>query len=484
MEMLLQKPRPAHHSPLHSRNASNLDLQLLPEGCDYSPYCLNRNGNKAQEQYQHGADIEGAITSSNSSHLHIQGPHIDAKMTAAKNDSTESWLKAGIIGTSIDGTAASLSSYSSIYSSSERHLQRPGSVAKSETSGRSSLVSKSQESAQSISSSVGVTSLSNDSIFSQRLAQQQRQKSKNKADLKSKSPNQSISSFTFRRIKDKEHNPFKWLCRRSDSNIRHLNRVMPEQQEAVLGQQPYMSKQVGKEKYHEADPAKKSQRQNQTLPRGYGSDLLDKMSKLEEKIDTLIVSHIPAGKEVENHPYIEGENIKEKRQNTAQPHDDEEKDDQLQHRETLTAEIDRLIKSNNKLSSCIEALGSSGIIELIEMLSFSIEQLNSELVSLRKQQQEQNNNTTRETSHDDSNLQQQQRIKALEIQANTIQRLGILLERSEEQIKHEKRTTSRYIETISRLEKMVQVLEVEWRKVVLLIDNSEVDNNRVRGASN
>jgi hypothetical protein len=274
--------------------------------------------------------------------------------------------------------------------------------------------------------------------------------------------------------------------------MRNSNQTKSEQQQD-LGQQPRTAKQR-QEEYYEV---------KQTIPQEFGPDLLDKMEKLEEKLDTLIVSHFSTsrstgspgssiacpttfepkdntecrqiqGKEIDAYSHIEATNMKEKGQKPAQnSHDDQDKVNQKQYWEVLAAEIDRLIKSNNKLSACIDALGTSGLIELIDILSSSIERLNSELASLRRQQQQ--SNTLREEavpkSNDDN---QEQQSKALEIQANTIQRLGVLLGRREEQLKHEKRATKGYNETISGLERMVRVLEVEWQSVMPLVYSSGV----------
>lgn len=290
----------------------------------------------------------------------------------------------------------------------------------------------------------------------------------------------------------------RWLCRRSEFNARHSNDITPEQQQADLGQNirvPEKSKDD-----HGVTSKEGHQKSEQPIHHELGPHLIDRMEKLEEKIDILVVSHFHTSRstgstgssiacqamfdpedKIDQRRNIQGAGVDACSQTDSsypQMHhimEDEDHAEQILQQKSLTAEIDRLIKFNNKLSSCVNALGSSGLIELIEMLGSSIERLHSELVSMRQQQQQQQQqNITNSEKSDNDNIFPYQRQQP-ELQAKaTIQRLGMLLVRREEQLKQERMTTETCYETIGALEEKIQLLELEWRRVMPLISNSEV----------
>lgn len=262
-----------------------------------------------------------------------------------------------------------------------------------------------------------------------------------------------------------------------------------------------------KSKPQDTDPKSHSQllihnhdRQSQAAGYSIGPDLTDRIEKLEDKIDAFIVSHFSASKLTSNtgstvrnqqtpggkgvdacsqtDAYLYENYTEGKRQRSFRLYnEDQNVAEQMQAWMILAAEIDRLVKSNNKICSCIDALGSSGLIDLIEILGNSVGQLHSEIASLRKQQSMAVDSRDNLHIYDDNDSKNnfQQRRKQLEIPANAIQRLLVLLGRREEQLQQEKKATERSNRKIDALEEMIKVLEVEWQKIMPLVSkcNSE-----------
>lgn len=137
----------------------------------------------------------------------------------------------------------------------------------------------------------------------------------------------------------------------------------------------------------------------------------------------------------------------------------------------LTAEVCHLAKSNNKLSSCIDALGSSGLIDLLECLSLSLEQLHSAVSSLghqQKQQQDLISEHISRISRQDSEKHEDRMQKDIELlqqqiesQSEIIQRLAFVLGKREEQLKLERNVSQRCLKDIDALSEMISALEVE-----------------------
>ncbi|EED16946.1 hypothetical protein TSTA_020050 [Talaromyces stipitatus ATCC 10500] len=356
--------------------------------------------------------------------------------------------------------ANSLSSSSSVYSASEEPNNSTECTVKiatdSETSARSSsIVSRNQESVRSIASSVGVTSVS--SHYSQKCNQEEeQQKQKRKSDeLK-----HTLSFSSLRKIKSLEKIPFKmesalmafrWLCRKSDELIQRGDIETDDHQIQKL----------------------------QEITPDLGAIIVQRMERLEEKIDILFSTTSKSTRSTIDESSSTYQSILDPDADTPveQPLYKTYNQTPLQaqkkeHTETiqqtefkiLTAEINHLIKSNNNLSSCIDALGSSGLIDLLEMLSCSLERLHSAINSLRERQQQQQNLDSINNEEGDNQLR---------LQIDIIQSLGFLLGQREEQLRHERKLNQSYRENIEGLEGMISALEVEWKKVSPFISNSE-----------
>lgn len=205
--------------------SQNPGQHSFSESHSVSSYCLSSEHTHTQSSTSSTPDLSPAsrsgsttqpITNLNALQLdlpdfHMQEPFMDKKASIISNDNDEnSWYKAGAIRASINkAITESVSSASSVYSSSEKAAKRAYAVPKIEASGRSSssIISHSQESERSASSSVGFTSVSNNSSLSQEHVQQHRGQN-NRLGLSNAflyNPDPYKSS----RIKEKERNPLK-----------------------------------------------------------------------------------------------------------------------------------------------------------------------------------------------------------------------------------------------------------------------------------
>ncbi|KAL3705436.1 hypothetical protein TMatcc_009108 [Talaromyces marneffei ATCC 18224] len=353
------------------------------------------------------------------------------------------------------------SSSSSVYSSSEPNNKRQYTMTttNSETSARSSIISQSQESAKSTVSSVGVTSVSEDSQYSQKSAQQQRQ---HKQKRRGEGLKQALSLSSLQMRDSFERNPFKWLCRRSDASIQLSTSQLKVDQ--VLELEDQFDGLVQRKDVKMQPP--------QVTPTELGPMIVQRMERLEEKIDIFFSGlSTPASRSMRNTADATGLNPDGKKpsHNTyahSQRNDfPNTKTDINNHLKILTAEINHLTKSNNNLSSCIDALGSSGLIDLLEMLSCSLERLYAAINSLRDEQEQQQDAASKK-----ENSEQQ-----LESQIEIIQRLGFLLGQREEQLKHERKLNQSYRKNIEGLEEMIHVLEEEWERALPLMVRSDVE---------
>ncbi|RAO69240.1 uncharacterized protein BHQ10_005252 [Talaromyces amestolkiae] len=310
----------------------------------------------------------------------------------------------------------------------------------SDTSAPSSIVLQSMESAKSIDSSVGVTSMSEGSHYSQISVQKQKRGFK-----------QAWSFSSLRKKENGEKNPFKWLCRRSDASIRHSTSELKLEQQGKLEEE-------------QSHGLKRQTLPPQTIPFNLGPVIVQRMERLEEKIDIISSGLFFASRNTTNSTNLKTGNLMpdETPQNTYPP--PQTNLDMKNHLKILTAEITHLTKSNNNLSSCIDALGSSGLIDLLEILSCSLERLHAAVTSLREEQKQ---------------CQQQQAINPnrrhetqLDLQMELIQRLGFLLGQREEQLKHERKLNQSYRRSIEGLEEMIRALEEEWERAMPVMAQS------------
>lgn len=282
------------------------------------------------------------------------------------------------------------------------------------------------------------------------------------------------------------HSMHRWLCRRSDASIRQTCQNKANPQQADLEKQSRVP--------YPKEAEKKSRKGQQTRRQELGPELIERLEKLEEKIDAFIVCQFSTPRSIlsigddtldvqatcgaegrtEGRSQMPSEEVGTHSQKELLVKSQDEKDQgSRQHVHQcvpVAAEIDSLIKSNKKLSATIDALGSSGLIDLIEMLSYSIERLQSEIASLHQQNDIICSEKTPRTSHEDSNGKQ------LGLQVHVTQRLATLLGRRDEELKQEKKATEKYKETIEGLEEMIKVLGLEWERAVPLITHSERTN--------
>ena len=216
--------------------------------------------------------------------------------------------------------------------------------------------------------------------------------------------------------------------------------------------------------------------QSQVVPCELGLVIVQRMERLEEKIDIIFSGLSSATKSTTNSTNLEpGDNITEKTPHATYVHPQRNKptdtdSDMTKHLKILTAEINHLTKSNNNLSYCIDALGSSGLIDLLEMLSCSLEQLHAVITSLRDEQKQRQQEQNIIPDQENRELQEKQ----LESQMDIIQRLGFLLGQREEQLKHERRLNQSYRKNIEGLDGMIRVLEEEWERAMPVMARSDI----------
>ncbi|PCG90942.1 Hypothetical protein PENO1_096550 [Penicillium occitanis (nom. inval.)] len=344
------------------------------------------------------------------------------------------------------------SSSSSAYSSSAETTNNPKrqytmTTTNSEMSARSSIVSQSQESAKSMNSSVGVTS-----------------------KRRSEGIKQVLSFSSLRKRESVDKNPFKWLCRRSDAGIRHSTSQLKLEQQMESEDH---SGGLGPGKDVETQ-----QQQPQVLSPDLGPVIVQRMDRLEEKIDIFFSGLSSASRSTTNSTDLEPGDPITIKETPQTPYINPQTDNDIKsHLKILTAEIAHLTKSNNNLSSCIDALGSSGLIDLLEMLSCSLENLHAIINSLREEQK-QRQQQLQTIINPDQELQDKQ----LESQMDLIQRLGFLLGQREEQLRHERRLNQTYRRNIEGLEEMIRSLEEEWERAMPVMARSDVHVERVGDA--
>lgn len=246
----------------------------------------------------------------------------------------------------------------------------------------------------------------------------------------------------------------RWLCRRSDASIRHSTSELKLEQQVKL----------------EKEQSYEFERQNlppHLIPFNLGPVIIKRMERLEEKID-IIFSGLSVSRSTTNSTNLEPGDLIREETTINVHHHPQTKQDMKNHLNILTAEITHLTKSNNNLSSCIDALGSSGLIDLLEILSCSLERLHTAVNSLREEQKQCQQQQTINPNH----LYETQ----LDSQMELIQRLGFLLGQREEQLKHERRLNQSYRRSTERLEEMIRTLEEEWERVMLVMVRSNYVN--------
>lgn len=254
---------------------------------------------------------------------------------------------------------------------------------------------------------------------------------------------------------------YRWLCRRSDASIRLSTSQLKLEQQMGLEEQ---SRKFERNDIQTQPP--------KMIPSDLGPVIVQRMDRLEEKIDIFFSGLSSASKSTRHYtiPDQDG-NITIDYEPSQNPYthsqQTESSDSETKtHLKILTAEIAHLTKSNNNLSSCIDALGSSGLIDLLEMLSCSLERLHGAITSLREEQKQ---SQQRNIIPDQENTEKQ-----LESQMDLIERLGFLLGQREEQLKHERRLNQSYRRNIEGLEEMIRVLEEEWERAIPVMARSDV----------
>lgn len=251
---------------------------------------------------------------------------------------------------------------------------------------------------------------------------------------------------------------YRWLCRRSDASIRHsTSQLKLEQQMEVEEQSPGFERND-----IPTQPPNK-------IPSDLGPVIVQRMERLEEKIDIFFSGMSSASSKSTRSTTDDSDDkiIEEPAQTPYLTHPQTDNDIKT-HLKILTAEITHLTKSNNNLSSCIDALGSSGLIDLLEMLSCSLERLHAAVTSLREEQKQ------RQQQQTIINPDQQNTEKQLESQMDLIQRLGFLLGQREEQLRHERTLNQTYRRNIEGLEEMIRSLEEEWERAMPVMARSDV----------
>lgn len=244
---------------------------------------------------------------------------------------------------------------------------------------------------------------------------------------------------------------YRWLCGRSDASIRHSTSELRFEQHLKLEE----------EQSHEFERHDVHTQPLKTIPSDLGPVIVQRMERLEEKIDIFFSGLSSASRSTTNSTHLEPDDpILEETPQNPYPHPQRDPDIKNQLK-VLTAEITHLTKSNKNLSSCIDALGSSGLIDLLEMLSCSLERLHAAVTSLRKEQ-------IRRQQTINSNHHETQ----LESQLELIQRLGFLLGQREEQLKHERRLNQNYRRNIEGLGEMICALEEEWKRAMPVMAQS------------
>lgn len=251
---------------------------------------------------------------------------------------------------------------------------------------------------------------------------------------------------------------YRWLCRRSDASIRQSTSQLKLDQQIELEDQ---SREFVQRNYTQTPP-------------DLGLVIVQRMERLEEKIDTFIFSGLSKSTRNTTHD-PDGKIIEELSQTTyTHPQRNQSTDTDTKNQlKILTAEINHLTKSNHKLSSCIDALASSGLIDLLEMLSCSLERLHAAINSLRDEQKQRQQQQTLVVSEQEHRKELQE--KQLESQIDIIQRLGFLLGQREEQLKHERKLNQSYRKNIEGLEEMIRVLEEEWERAMPLMARSDME---------
>lgn len=251
---------------------------------------------------------------------------------------------------------------------------------------------------------------------------------------------------------------YRWLCRRSDASIR------PSTSQLKFEQQMEVEEQCSRFEINDipTQPPNK-------IPSDLGPVIVQRMERLEEKIDIFFSGMSSASSKSTRSTTddLDDRIIEEPAQTSYLTHPQTDSDIK-NHLKILTAEIVHLTKSNNNLSSCIDALGSSGLIDLLEMLSCSLERLYAAVTSLREEQKQRQQQL--QTINPDEELQEKQ----LESQMDLIQRLGFLLGQREEQLKHERRLNQSYRKNIEGLEEMIRSLEEEWERAMPVMARSDV----------
>ena len=253
---------------------------------------------------------------------------------------------------------------------------------------------------------------------------------------------------------------YRWLCRRSDVSTRHSTSQLKLEQR--------MESEDHSSRLSPRRDVESQQQQPQVISPDLGLIIVQRMDRLEEKIDIFFSGLSSASRSTPDYtiPDQDGNTIEHEPTYTHPQTDNDIKS----HLKILTAEIAHLTKSNNNLSSCIDALGSSGLIDLLEMLSCSLERLHATVTSLREEQKQQQNII---------NSGQENTEKQLESQMDLIQRLGFLLGQREEQLRHERRLNQTYRRNIEGLEGMIRSLEEEWKRAMPVMARSDVHVERV-----
>lgn len=225
---------------------------------------------------------------------------------------------------------------------------------------------------------------------------------------------------------------YRWLSRKTDASTRHPTSQLKREQQIELE-----GHSVVFEKHN-------FQKQPPTMvPFDLQPVIVQKIERLEEILSTFFSGLSSATPNSTRTPTSESDD-KTTQVPSQSGYTNNQTDPTI--KDILIAGIAHLTESKNKPSSCLDALSSSGLIDLLEKLSFLLERL----------------------------YYQERTEIQLGLNMEVIQRLTFLLEQRDREIKHEREISQGYRKDMEELKEMIHLLEKEWESAKPMMARSKV----------